>query len=104
MYFTQGRLLYDFRMVKIQKDGKGQPFIQWRQAAQGWKRAWIQIRDDDGDWAGTKRYLNIARTEDADSGPRGNSTDFPIFSSLPDEQILEAFVAAVCAVTGCELP
>lgn len=91
-------------MVTIQRDGKGQPYIQWEQAPGGWKRAWIQTKDGEGDWAGTKRYLNVVRTSGADSGPSGNATDFPIFSDLPDEQILEAFVAAVCAVTGCRIP
>jgi hypothetical protein len=92
------------RMVEIHKDGKGQPYIQWEQAPGGWKRAWIQTKDGEGDWAGTKRYLNVVRTASADGGPSGNATDFPIFSELPDEQILEAFVAAVCAVTGCRIP
>ena len=72
--------------------------------AGGWKRAWVQTKDGDGDWAGTKRYLNIVRTGPPDGGPSGNATDFPIFSDLPSEQILEAFVAALCAVTGCRIP
>jgi hypothetical protein len=58
----------------------------------------------DSDWAGANRYLNLVRTATADGGPSGNATDFPIFSDLPDEQILEASVAAVCAVTGCRIP
>jgi hypothetical protein len=36
--------------------------------------------------------------------PAGNPTDFPIFNNLSDQQILEAFVAAVCSITGCNLP
>jgi len=92
-------------MIEIQKDGNGQPYIQWEQAPGGWKRAWIQRKDEAGkDWADCGRYLNVCRTRDGVSGPAGNATDFPIFSTLPDEQILEAFVAAVCAVTGCKLP
>lgn len=91
-------------MIEIQKDGKGQPYIQWEQAPGGWKRAWIQTKDGESDWASTRRYLNVVRTASADGGPSGNATDFPIFSDLPDEQILEAFVAAVCAVTGCKIP
>jgi len=69
----------------------------------GRKRAWIQRRDGDRDWARTPqgRYLNIVRVDEA---PAGSPADFPIFSELPDEQILEAFVAAVCAVTGCRIP
>ncbi|MGA3071866.1 MAG: hypothetical protein ABSD43_16795 [Terracidiphilus sp.] len=92
-------------MIEIRKDQKGQPYIQWEQAPGGFKRAWIQHKDaEEKDWAGTGRYLNVVRTAGKDSGPAGQATDFPISSDLPDEQILEAFVAAVCAVTGCKIP
>jgi hypothetical protein len=59
----------------------------------------------DKDWAGAKdgRYLNGVRVERPGVGPAGNPTDFPIFSDLPDEQILVAFVTAVSAITGCRL-
>jgi hypothetical protein len=50
------------------------------------------------------RYLNVVRTVGRDGGPAGNPTDFPIWCDLADEQILEAFVAAVCSMTGCALP
>lgn len=94
-------------MIDIQPDGKGQPFIEWEQAPGGYKRAWIQRKTDpDKDWARTPdgRYLNVVRIERPGGGPAGNATDFPIFSTLSDEQILEAFVAAVSAITGCRLP
>ena len=92
-------------MINIQKDGRGQPYIQWEQAPGGWKRAWIQRKEGDGNWAGTIRYINVCRTGSAEGGPAGNATDFPIFTDhLSDEQVLEAFVAAVCAVTGCKIP
>jgi hypothetical protein len=69
----------------------------------GWKRAWIQDRSgSDKDWAGTGRYLNVVRVDGPGIGPGGNATDFPIFCDLPDEQILEAFVQSVCAITGCQ--
>jgi|GEM_PF-1749945 len=93
-------------IVNIQRDTKGQPFIEWEQAG-GYKRAWIQRRTDpDKDWASTPegRYLNVVRIEQPGSGPAGNATDFPIFSPLSDEQILEAFVSTVSAITGCRLP
>jgi hypothetical protein len=93
------------QMIEIRRDRKGQAYIQWEQAPGGYKRAWIQHKGaDEKDWAETGRYLNVVRTTGPDSGPAGNATDFPIFSELPDEQILEAFVAAVCAVTGCKIP
>ena len=93
-------------VMNIQKDTKGQLFIEWEQAPGGYKRAWIQRRkgDPDRDWAGTDRYLNVVRVGAPGEGPSGNPTDFPIFSKLPDEQILQAFVASVCAITGCRLP
>lgn len=94
-------------MIEVQTDGKGQLYIEWRQAAVpgGYKRAWIQRKTDTSkDWAGTGRYVNVVRVEGPGEGPAGNATDFPVFSDLPDRQILEAFVAAICAVTGCRLP
>lgn len=94
-------------MVEIRKDSKGQLFIEWAQAPNGFKRAWIQRKTDaDKDWASAPggRYLNVVRIEARGGGPAGNATDFPIFSDLSDAQILEAFVAAVCAITGCALP
>ena len=94
-------------MLPILRDGNGQPYIQWEQAETpgGYKRAWIQRETGDKDWAGTGRYLNVVRVEGPHTGPAGDPTDFPIYSHhLTDEQILEAFVAAVCAVTGCRIP
>jgi hypothetical protein len=94
------------RIVQIQRDTKGQPFIEWQQAPGGFKRAWIQRKTDaEKDWACTPegRYLNVVRVEALGAGPAGNATDFPIFSSLSDEQILLAFVASVSAITGCQL-
>jgi hypothetical protein len=89
----------------IQRDTKGQPYIEWEQAPGGYKRAWIQQKDDpEKDWAGSGRYLNVVRIEALGEGPAGNATDFPIFLDLPGEQILEAFVTSVCAITGCQLP
>ncbi len=94
-------------MTAIQQDGQGQPYIQWAQdagAPDGQKRAWIQRREGDSDWAGTGRYLNVVRMRD-NGQLGGNATDFPIFgATLTDAQILEAFVSAVCAITGCALP
>jgi len=92
--------------MNIQRDTKDQPFIEWEQAPGGYKRAWIQRKTDpEKDWANTPdgRYLNVVRIEQLGGGPAGNATDFPIFSNLPDEQILEAFVVSVSAITGCRL-
>jgi hypothetical protein len=83
-------------------DNNGSHYIAWEQSG-GFKRAWVQHRTDDQDWAGTGRYVNVTRIKTLDGGPSGNATDFPIYTNLPDQQILEAFVAAICAVTGCEL-
>jgi hypothetical protein len=92
--------------VKIQRDTTGQPFIEWEQAPGGYKRAWIQRRADPArDWAKTPeaRYLNVVRIEQLGRGPAGNATDFPVFCDLSDEQILEAFVVSISAITGCKL-
>jgi hypothetical protein len=93
-------------MFPILRDSKGQAYIQWEQVqgSGGWKRAWIHHRDGTKDWAESGRYLNVVRTGGPDAGPGGNATDFPIFSELTDEQILEAFVASICAITGCTVP
>ena len=90
--------------MQILYDGNEQPYIQWQQHRDGMpnatKRAWIQTRQGDGDWAHTGRYLNVVRCKD-DGNPGGNPTDFPIYNDLPDAQILRAFVTIVNAITGC---
>jgi hypothetical protein len=88
--------------MRIDRDKSGQPMIEWRQAEDGWKRAWIRTAPPEKDWARTGRYLHIVRIDAPFSGTSGNSTDFPIFNDLPAEQILEAFVQSVCAITGCQ--
>lgn len=90
--------------MRIERDTKDQPYIEWEQAEGGFKRAWVQRKSDPAkDWAKSGRYLNVVRVEGPRLGPAGNPTDFPIFSSLPDEQILLAFVTAVSAITGCPI-
>ena len=98
--------------MNIQRDNNGQPFIEWEQKAPngagtgGFKRAWIRRpTSSDRDWAGTGRYVNVALTNGLGTGPAGQSADFPIFNqNLPDDQVLTAFVLAVCGMTGCEIP
>jgi hypothetical protein len=93
-------------LIKIEQDTKGQPYIEWQQAKipNGYKRAWILHQPPDKDWAGTGRYVAVVRIDKRRPGIGGNPTDFPIFNkALSDEQILEAFVSAVCAITGCSL-
>ena len=85
-------------------DGNGSHYITWEHGDGGFKRAWVQHRTGDRDWARTGRYLNVVRTDTLESGPSGNATDFPIYNDLPDRQMLEAFVAAVCGITGRQLP
>lgn len=90
--------------MNIQRDSRDQPFIEWAQGSNGFKRAWIQDRSgSDKDWASSGRYLNVVRIERLGAGPAGNATDFPICSPLPDEQLLIAFVTCVSAITGCVL-
>lgn len=90
--------------MQIQRDLKHQIYVEWQQGPHGFKRAWIRRASPDKDWAGTRRYVNVVRVESLGGGPAGSSTDFPIFNNLPDEQVLIAFVAAVCGVTGCQIP
>jgi hypothetical protein len=85
-------------------DGKGQLYVEWDVGAGGLKRAWIQRREGDKDWANVERYLNVVRIDRLDSGPAGNATDFPIYSSLSDKQVLRNFVIAVASVTALDLP
>jgi hypothetical protein len=90
--------------MKIERDQKGQPYIEWEQGHGSFKRAWIQRKTDpDKDWANTERYLNVVRCNSR-GHPGGNPTDFPIWNDLSDEQILRAFVQSACAITGCRLP
>jgi hypothetical protein len=93
--------------VKFFKDGNGSLCVEWEQAKGHYKRAWIQHKTEwDKDWAESPggRYLNVVRCDNKTRNPGGNPTDFPVFCDLSDEQILTAFVATVCAITGCKLP
>ena len=90
--------------MNIQRDGKQQLYVEWPQTENGAKRAWVRHAEPGTDWAGTGRYVNVVRIEELGGGPAGQSTDFPIFNDLPDEQVLIAFVAAVCGITGCPIP
>ena len=90
--------------MQIKQDSRGQPYIEWAQGPNGFKRAWVQDRSGtDKDWADSGRYINVVRIERLGAGPAGNATDFPVFSPLPDEQLLIAFVTGVSAITGCAL-
>ena len=69
----------------------------------GYKRAWVQHRPGDTDWAGTGRYVDVVRCDPL-GRPAGNPTDFPIYNKdLTDEQVLLAFVSALNTLTGCSL-
>ena len=90
-------------VLEIKRDGNGSPYIEWEQAAGSFKRAWIQTRSGEKDWAGTGRYLQVVRCQ-SEGRPGGNPTDFPIRNSLSDEQILRSFVYVVSAITGSQIP
>jgi hypothetical protein len=92
--------------MKFGTDGKGQVFVEWNRGAagtNGWARAWISRRDGEKDWAGTGRYLNATRVDAPGGGPSGTGPDFPISSSLSDQEILRAYVVTVSAITGNSL-
>ena len=86
--------------MEIRKDNKGQPYIEWEQAEGIYKRAWVQHKTGDSDWARCGRYLNIVRCN-SPGHPGGNPADFPIYNDLPDGQVLLSYVYAVNAITGC---
>lgn len=87
-------------------------YVEWEQmpfggqGSGGFKRAWIRKTTDPAkDWAHTGRYINVAMIPALGAGPGGPSADFSIFNkSLPDDQALMAFVTAICAITGCQIP
>ena len=85
--------------MEIHRDGNGQPYVEWDQGRGAYKRAWIQERVGEKDWAATRRYLNVVRCEEPGK-LGGNPTDFPIYNDLPDEQVLLAFVHSINAITG----
>src|SRR3546814_12569939 len=92
--------------MKIQRDSKDQPFIEWQQGASGFKRAWIQRKPGtDKDWANANdgRYLNVVRVERRGAGPAGNNKDIPIFSRLRAAQIRFAFIRVAAATTSLNL-
>ncbi len=68
---------------------------------------WIQCRspESEKDWASAKdrRYINVARIEKPGGGPAGIPVDFPVFSDLPDEQLLLLLGYFIVALTGDEL-
>jgi len=91
-------------MLKIEYDKteNKQPYIEWQQTEGAYKRAWIQRREGEKDWAGSGRYLNVVRCQEK-GRVGGNATDFPIWNDLSDEEILRTFVHSVSAITGAKL-
>jgi hypothetical protein len=86
-----------------QGDGKQQRYVEWEIAPGILKRAWVQYKTGDKDWARTGRYLNVVRVEAPGTGPKGQAADFPIFLSQDqksDDQILTEFVRGVCGAVG----
>lgn len=84
-------------------DGIGQRYVEWEVAPGTLKRAWVQCKNGDKDWAGTGRYLNVVRVEAPNAGPKGQAADFPVYLSadaMPDDQLLASFVYAVCSAVG----
>ncbi len=88
--------------MNMHTDTLGQFQITWDQVLGYAKRAWLQHRTGENDWAGTGRYLNVVRMRGDGSGMiGGNATDFPIFRrDISDEQVLKAAVYAVNVLTG----
>lgn len=82
-------------------DGRGSIYVEWDIATGCHKRAWVQHRSGDRDWALTGRYVNVTRIEGLHQGPAGILSDFPVFrEGVPDRTVLEDFVAGICAAVG----
>lgn len=93
--------------MQFGNDGKGQRYVEWEIAPDCLKRAWIQYRISENDWAGTGCYLNVVRVEAPHSGPKGQAADFPVYftpTQMSDDQLLTAFVYSVCATVGRQNP
>lgn len=89
-------------MLTIERDTNGSPYVEWCQGTDDQnvrhiKRAWVQRRTGVNDWARVGRYLHVARMGKDAPLP---SPDFPVHSTLPDEQVLLAFVYSLNAITG----
>ena len=94
-------------VMRFGRDAKNQDYVEWEIGSGGWKRAWVQDRSSLGpekDWANTGRHLNVVRIERPGAGPAGSPTDFPIYSKMPNRQLLQTFVLAISAITGTDLP
>ena len=77
-------------------DGNGSLYAEWIVGADGRKRAWVQIRTGDRDWAGCGRYVNVARIVAPGGGPRGVPADFPVTrTDACDRTVLEDFVRGI---------
>ena len=56
---------------RLERDSNVHHTIEWEMADGCWKRAWIQDRSgSDKDWAGTGKYLNVARVDGPGIGSR----------------------------------
>lgn len=82
-------------------DGRGSSYVEWDIAMGCHKRAWLQHRTGDRDWAGTSRYVNVTRVEGLHQGPSGIPPVFPVFrEDVSDRRVLEDFVHGICGAVG----
>ncbi len=88
--------------MRIFYDAGDSPYVEWEQVEGAAKRAWVQRREGASDWAGTGRYVLVARFGE-DDRPAGAPLSFPIWADQSDEQVLLAFVYGVNAATGGKL-
>jgi len=87
-------------MIKLNwgVDGRGSTYVEWEVAPHAYKRAWVQHRTGDRDWAGTGRYVNVTRVEGPRTGPSGIPADFPVYRpQATDRALLEDFVHGIHA-------
>ena len=59
-------------------DKNGSYFIAWEQPG-GFKRAWVQHRSGEKDWARTGRYVNVVRIDTLEGGPSGSACERALY-------------------------
>ena len=82
-------------------DRRGSTYVEWEIGAGIYKRAWVQHRIGDRDWALVGRYVNVTRIEGLHSGPAGIPSDFPVYrEGVDDRTVLSDFVDGICRAVG----
>lgn len=85
-------------------DGIGQRYVEWEVAPGTLKRAWVQYKDGDKDWAGTGRYLNVVRVEASKRRTLGRKAKPPTSRSTCPPTRCQTTNSSLRSSTRCALP